>query len=304
MFTAPEWQNAAQYPRPDAASNSLLAWEFLRRNPKYGDAWAQYWVQYIEAVRAAADSLGDPEVSSYVEAMAGSSATLKAWYEERPSDAHNSVCLKLIGHPSLCVTLPIDERRSMRIPLDRHCGERWGLDSIVDPASDGRSGVVRFRDAKECVFPTSHSLRDLEGTSPPGEHPSMRGRYLILQVDLTLPLKVIKETVMWHIETQRKYRAMHGDFVPISSRAQSPAKYVEYLRILDAVSAGASWHDIGECLAPHAVNEPPDRPRDKRLRAAAKQAEQLRDGGYRVLPLLQDDFTSPRSTKNRGTRQD
>jgi Uncharacterized conserved protein (DUF2285) len=73
----------------------------------------------------------------------------------------------------------------------------------------------------------------------------------------------------------------------VKSRALTKARYAEYLRILDGEAAGFSATQIGESISPDANNAAPDRPRDKRFRAALNEARRLQADGYRVLPLLE-----------------
>ena len=112
-------------------------------------------------------------------------------------------------------------------------------------------------------------------------------RWLILQHDLSLPLEVVEASALIAIRNEREIRIGKGGFDPIKSRALSKEKYVEYLRILDGAAGGFSAQEIGTCIALRSNNLPPDRPRDKRFRAALKEALRLQTGGYRVLPLLE-----------------
>ena len=56
----------------------------------------------------------------------------------------------------------------------------------------------------------------------------------------------------------------------------------------DARAVGVPYARLGEMLCPHEDNAPPDYRRDKRLKAAFKEACRLRDGGYRTLWRLAD----------------
>ena len=37
----PDWRDAAKYEYTQALSSEAWAWEFLRRNPEYSDAWSK-----------------------------------------------------------------------------------------------------------------------------------------------------------------------------------------------------------------------------------------------------------------------
>ena len=73
-----------------------------------------------------------------------------------------------------------------------------------------------------------------------------------------------------------------------TSRLLNRGVYVEHLRILDGVAAGATIAEIGEVLHPGAINGPEDKQRDKRIRAAHKAALKMRDEGWRVLAGVPD----------------
>jgi hypothetical protein len=73
-----------------------------------------------------------------------------------------------------------------------------------------------------------------------------------------------------------------------------PAEWMEYLRILDARGAGVSQKEIGEALFPDLDY---GTARD-RVRKREKRAKELRDWGYRFVPLLEPTFTDALTQEN------
>ena len=279
-FVSPDWRDATQYPRPGAVSLVQFAWEFLRRNSAYGDAWCQYLETFRRLSHAAGD---DIELSGAIRARAGTQAAWQEWCKWRSSEAVNATLIKVFDVPGYLVSVG----NGRRVPLPAHFGAPWGLREIQDPSID-EPGLLRFTRvaAAGCaeINPRGGGLYNAAA----GEQEQFeRGRYLFLQIDLSLPLKSIDDIVSRTIRLTRAYRARRGDFDTVEQRPR-PDKYVEYLRILDAVSSGVSPDDIGACLWPKAANSYPHFSRDRRLEAAAREAERLRDGGYGVLPTLRD----------------
>lgn len=111
----------------------------------------------------------------------------------------------------------------------------------------------------------------------------MAGPLVLVPADLEMPLKDLEAQVLGIVRRLRNDGIKQGVVKPRTSRALAPRLYVEYLRILDAFSAGATAREVGELLAPNAANDPEYRQRDKRIKAAHVAALKMQEGGYRVL---------------------
>lgn len=172
-------------------------------------------------------------------------------------------------------------------PLDSALAARWGLEALVNPGSAYDFYSVRFTDAKRATVMCSGGLKELEDAEG-GPLGLINSRFLVLKIDLEWPLEVIEELTMRMIKERRQSLAARGVIKPIDSRSRRPELLAGYLRLLDAVSAGASLQRAAEVLFPDEANDPPDYPRDKRVSAAFSVAERMRQGGYAVLPLLKD----------------
>jgi hypothetical protein len=124
---------------------------------------------------------------------------------------------------------------------------------------------------------------DEYATFLPLENGHLHGPRVLLPVDLSEPLEVSFSKVQEQIRELRERGIRSGLVTPKTSRILAPALYVQYLRILDAVEAGATYEEIGASLTPDAANDPMERQRDKRTRAAHAAASKLRDEGYKAL---------------------
>jgi hypothetical protein len=180
--------------------------------------------------------------------------------------------------------LPDNQR--IRKPLDSQHGEVWGLDGMPNPAETNMFNV-RFTKTGNSITMLTSGLNVPKKKDESGSGGLFDSKWLNLQIDLSLPLKVIESLVLTTIKNHRKSRIGKGVFSPVINRALLKTRYLEYLRILDGLAAGVDIAKIGEALVPSAENSAPERQRDKRFRAARDEAIRLQSEGYRVLPLLE-----------------
>lgn len=111
----------------------------------------------------------------------------------------------------------------------------------------------------------------------------LTGPRVLMPVDLSLPLEMTFARLQEKLRELRESGIRCGLVVPQGNRIQSRALYCQYLRILDAVAAGATFAQIGETLTPGATNDPESKQRDKRTRAAHTAALEMAAGGYKGL---------------------
>ena len=167
------------------------------------------------------------------------------------------------------------------LPLTMLYGRPWGLDHMVAPSVAGAKFIAS---GARIELPMS-GRQPVEAT---GDNPfaiQQKTKWLVFRVDLSLPLNVIEAAALGAIRGERRRRIDGGVFVPVKSRALATARYIEYLRVLDAAAAGASLEEMVSTLKPKAENV--DRQQEKRLRAALVEAKRLQADGYATLPLLQ-----------------
>lgn len=293
MFIAPDWRDAGAYSHLARAELRAIAWEFLRRNPGYQQAWGEFAGELRGLVAL------DTAMASYVEYLLlpnteqlrdGDGAPGSRW-TDREHEALQDRLQWGLDSPD-----PDIREYGTWNALTRRYAVPWGVMRIVNPMSvlrfDGvifaAQGAVSRPDWGAVSEIRSAGLQRVErDAKSAGAGVFSESQWLALLIDLSAPLEVIKADVMAHIDRARKGRIKRGNLVPVTKRALRKQVYVEYLRVLDGVAGGASAPEVGEVLAPRARNEVPDRPRDKRFRAALKAAQQLRDGGYRMLPRLE-----------------
>ena len=280
MIELPDWKDPAAYPQPGKASNARLAWEFLRRNANFQATW----VEYIRLLRFGAGQ--DEELLrlvAYLDAVAAERGRIAASSFPSP-DAWNHAFMRLHELPCFTVVSTAEDGRRWRVPLDRAMAKPWGLEVLTSPRLEYDIERVRFISSKAVRVPTSHGLAELEQTGNDGLPPD---KWLILQVDLEWPSDVIEDRVLQVIRSRRKWLASEGRINPIKGRARV-AEWLECLRVLDARARSVTYAKIGEAICPGEPNAYPEYGRDKRLKAVHKAGCRLRDGDYRMLPVLQD----------------
>jgi hypothetical protein len=121
---------------------------------------------------------------------------------------------------------------------------------------------------------------------------------LVFKVDLRLRPRLLVEMIAKSVADAQAFLCSRYDFEVADGRLR-PGEYVDYLRILDADEERASNRKICSALWPHVSNAYPERTASKRLDKSRKVARDLRDGGYRVLPMLEAE-----SVSRKGRRRD
>lgn len=281
MFDRPDWTDAKAYRGIEGASLLRIAWEFLRRNPEYHKAWESY-------ARRVRDSVaGGGDVARYAELILTANPAQALFDALGDAEALGELSGRL--HDDFGFMAPVPGKPGRLEPLDWQYGREWGLDGMPHPSQSYWPPAVRFTNRGNAISsPTSFGLRELEEQQDKNRAGLFDTKWLVLRIDLSLPLEVIESTVMQAIRHEREYRVQEAYFKPVNRRALSKKRYAEYLRILDGAAAGLSASEIGAKLSPSANNEAGDSyPRDKRFRAALSEAQRLQTDGYKVLPLLE-----------------
>lgn len=285
-FVRPNWKKSAEYASLESAPLSHIAWEFLRRNADYAKAWAEY-AATVKAIAAP-----DPQVARYAVYILHPAPTREIFDALGNDDERNNLRIKL---NEMGLWAQVSGTRTTE-HLDRTHGRPWGLECIEHPDTEYHFFRIKFKEKGNSIIePSGYGLERLEKEE--GENGLLHNsKWLVVQIDLSLPLRVIESNLLRHIKDSRSHRIEEGAFTPISNRALPNARYIEYLRILDAFAAGIGANETGECLAPRADNSAPERSRDKRFRAALIEAQRLQKDGYKVLPLL---YQKPIARKNK-----
>lgn len=243
MGERPRWNIAADYVRLKSAGAAYLAWEFLRRNPDYRKDFKTYAAEVVEWAKLHPD---------LVDATPGALSSSSLFTQRIAFEAH------------------CPERDAW---WDRRFKEQWHMHGTFAPEQDdgGEGFMIDAYDNPDQFEP----VRLIGG--------AVHGPKVLIPVDLSEPLQTLEERVMWTVRRLRTAGIKAGTIKARTARARRAQVYIEQLRVVDAVAAGATWPQIGEELAPRQVNDSDERQIEKRLRAKLRAAQKMIAGGYRVL---------------------
>lgn len=269
----PDWRNPDDYP-DEETSTTRWAWEFLRRNSRYREAWRRFEAiadglrgQYEAAAR---ETYGFAECES----VAPEFIMEIAWV--RNDEAATSYDPPRLESETAAEWL-VRVGSGVHGPLDRALGSLWGLERLIDPAlplppfafakNPGLLSLpARDGDNQECVW--LMAVKSLAGLMGKDESPAellrqsreyvkelvewgeartreiterngsnyerQRGRALV-DFDLSLPYKPQIERAADHLEyEQEQYKAGGGTYW---DGRNDPQHYPKYLRVLDALEA-------------------------------------------------------------------
>lgn len=153
----PDWINSNDYLFTEKLNQEQWAWEFLRRNPDYCNAWQKFWQTWQE---------------------------LEASYGKAPHRDFNAWKLD----PRAYVVVSNDEAGDCRVDHDKvliecHLGACWGFykfpvdPALNDPVSDGK---LTWREVSVEMEPLTEEDEDFLGRN---------ATKIALGFDLSLPLK-------------------------------------------------------------------------------------------------------------------
>ena len=264
MVFPPNWKDPHAYPDPRSIPPPQMAWEFLRRNPRYQQDYQEYAQRlgallkdYPEGLKNKADwssLLNDPRANIY----------------EPPKrfDETESAWIRRVGQGTVT-------------PINVWYARRWGIRrNPPDPSKDCPRNLL-------LIF-WVRSPGMVRRLTPFGseEYLAGQGGKVALGFDLSVPVvDQIKEAERFLTARKRQLRHKGDPAVPaVDRRPSRGARLVTLLRVLDATGVHASISEIGKELFPKTPNSYPDRNRDHVVRSTIKAAIAMRDGGY--LDLL------------------
>ena len=241
-----DWENAASYRDLERAGALCRAWEFLRRNPRYQNAYAE-WEAIPERLKEA---------------------------KFRPDDNTDLLICDPQANPHETVGQYMKRHeRKLGYTIEVRSPEpgEFHLEEFVDPHLDCDSGKVKFTRLIECkqYRPKKHSSAELKAKEV-GE--------VVVRFDLKFALapqlKAAKEQLsIWQAEL--KEGGEHGVLEP----RDQWRLHIVYLRVLDARGAGAGPAKIADVLAKGQA-DPDYAPDKKDVANYIKAAETLRDKTY------------------------
>lgn len=286
------WQNIDEYPDPKSVGPRRWAWEFLRRNADYEADWQRL----VSAMRTVA--LRHPEISGFVECLivdtADSWNTLQAPFADEKAFAearhrwHNLLDeaqeMNAFDPPLIAGETYGDYlrrvRKSIRSPLARALGKRWGVEHVYPPTNATNTvprvsflgaralGVslpnLDFRNLREHLLKKDESdaswLKFCErtvmelGEEFPGDE-AMRGRKIAVSFDLQFPVKPQIESALRHLEWLQGHLKTEGHLTPQRAHKKQPREWLNYLRALDAAASGVKLDQIVKVLLPNEADK-------------------------------------------------
>ncbi|PZU51598.1 MAG: hypothetical protein DI561_16195 [Thauera sp.] len=162
-------------------------------------------------------------------------------------------------------------------PLRNVLGEKHGLERLCPPWWDYWSINIRFIGNPGWVQRfTAGDMRKRKG----GEH---QDAFII---DYRFPVEPQLEGIRKFALSKRARRVADGRVQAWPERRLRVVEWLDYLRILDGLAAGASRSEIGKTLFPTDDNSPPSYGRNKRVNNSVKAARELCEVGYRYIPWM------------------
>ncbi|MDD2367535.1 MAG: DUF6499 domain-containing protein [Desulfuromonadaceae bacterium] len=233
----PDWRQVDEYPRTE--SKAVYAWEFLRRNPNYQEAYARL-----------SNLCEDEGVAKYYKKPLGLNAHSGLFWKEsvtlKQSDGETEIELTNDDISPASILLHTELLRELR---------NWGMSYyLLDPANGyldtaALSGVARlgyFNYSEDWIHVP---VKTEDGDEALEEVPLDCG--IIPQdcevpwlFDASLSIAIQIEKAKLHLEEIQKN--MEGKI--ISSPKYEVSKFNNYLRLLDADALGATAKDIQDVL--------------------------------------------------------
>ncbi|MEI8170859.1 MAG: DUF2285 domain-containing protein [Rhodoferax sp.] len=255
MFIRPNWRDPEPYKSSlvnDFASNKTV-WEFLRRNPEYQADSKKFLAEVYEWC------FNNPK-------------DLQETFEY--FDCPSKLSIMLTAYEEIC-----SERHEYWLT---YFNDKWLIPSNLLPDDDSGFDVfISLIDA--------YGFHDAgaEERFKPVFFGKVEGPLVLIPVDLSTPLETLLQMVEGKIRELREAGIKQGTVKPNVARVLSNRIYIEQLRILDAIAAGATVSEIGEVLSPGEINDAESKQRDKRIKAAYQAALKMQNKGY--LNLLNAD---------------
>lgn len=267
----PDWRDESTYKFPKRQNLTGWAWEFLRRNPAYQNAWQDNYVdgplRWIRELLGNRGSLSEAE-----------SKSIYADNEDRFDNMHCDPPA-LPGETEKQYMARVE--RSRMVPLGCHLSEIFGLSGpdICDPAEDNFQkpfGPVFLSLFGPTFVPWSPCAPIKHGLVP--EAPG----HFVARFDLNLPINLQLDRIKRTMNAQRSSLSKEGHISPISKRPHTDL-YPRYIRLLDGKQSGASNSEMASVLFPTMSNEYPGYQGNRSVKNQLRAAEKLRDRDYRYL---------------------
>lgn len=261
-FTAPDWLDANAYPSYESqTAPSFWAWQFLRRNKGYQAEWASY-VASLEPMFERTPAWRN-ELDSYyrIKSPGGELA--------RQESIEFWSCVPAVqpGEFTLDQYLKRGVAKISSWQKKTYVlGKKWGIEELQSPGLDTLARGNRFLVSGATAVFIGHDRSKVDDVN-----------YVLQQFDLRLPVAAL-EAQFALLLSERARRIDTGQVVARDGRL-ALAKYANYLRVLDAIDAGATSAEIAKVLLSHQDDSGAKQSVENWKKAAIK----LRDENYRGL---------------------
>jgi hypothetical protein len=247
------WKDEQAYPRGNKISARRWAWEFLRRNPNYQEDWAKVVARWKEIL----PNFEPDKVLSDNEAAMIEDERFDLFEPPKLPKETDDQWIERVG-------------RGFKAPLHSLLAKKWGLLTMISPALN-YPWTIHFESGVAARFVNQHWDGFKLGR--------MIGPQAAMAFDLTKPLKPQLRAAGVALADRQKYLETKGA-LKVRRPRLNPEKYPNYLRLLDALAAGAKNSEIAVRLLPTVANAYPKFSAAHRLKDMKSAAIELRDGGY------------------------
>jgi hypothetical protein len=261
-----DWKNANEYPKWNAVSLKWLAWEFLRRNPAYQAAWAEY----LATCRRLVPDF-DPHVVRDWDALSDHDDYF--YYDPRRLEGENEFAWSArVGHGSI-------------MPLHKWYANKWGFaDDFPDPFYSYEKYelgglAIQFEKSGTRVVMAGNNWKSPDG------HLITRAPKQALIIDYSIPIEQQLNAAKEYLFAHQRILIREGVVKKFPNKI--PRKeLVTYLRMLDANAGGIRAKGIAAVIYPSDKNLPPDFAASDKVRKALAIAKKWRDDWYYFIPSM------------------
>lgn len=266
-FSPPDWRDELAYPSPKVQPDlSYWAWQFLRRNPDYQAEWTAYAAS-LDQMASRVPALG-PYVQVHCSAHPDA-GSMNAWRVCAGGSPPFDLLWSLMQQPEIkAIQSSGDGGPGLVGHQARALGMKWGLEELQHPGADELHRSNRFLNNGG----TAYFVGEVANVDD--------SNFAVMQFDLRLPIKSL-EGQFRTLLNERQRRIDAKEIVAHGGRPERGLmNYTIYVRVLDAISAGATGTEVAALLAPQKDKDVAD----KDFLNWKKAAIELRDKTYRTIP--------------------
>jgi hypothetical protein len=242
----PNWLRPEEYPSPEGAGEmAVWAWEFLRRNHRYRKFWTEKFVPFFDGL--------------IWERPNGAKELLADFGLTEPCDPRHA-------YGDLHFVFAATSTRYRSAPL-----------SIKAALINGHTEHTPILGLRPPTVDNWDKLREAHV----GQRFDLSDTEMAFVINLEQPLDSQLRSIE-RIARRDQQKLTKSGFITVAN-PRGRGKYVDYLRLLDAIDSGTNRLKIEEKLFPGLDSAYENNQRGKTYNNYLKAAEKLRDGGYKAL---------------------